>query len=159
MNPIVLLDEWIMGRIFDPLSWRIEERFSYNNFDVGRLILPIWPISLLIATLMNVYAYNFPDIVVAIFFAGMSYMQSFRVQRVQKKGFRNLMRVHPIWPHFRIFVMIGLMFGLWVERAGSLEWFNYACFVPFWVHFCFISCNAVPPEFRQRRRVLANALV
>lgn len=159
MKNITDLDDWLLRQVFEPIAWRIEERTNINNYGISRLVLILLPIGTYASTAIRD---GFPDwlaVTFSLIFVFLAYFNSMMLEHLQGGKFSNPARELLSQIAARCASSVLLVFHFGFHPYMSSRWILGLSVAGAWLHYFFLACNGMPPEFRERNKEFAHSLV
>ena len=170
-NPIIWFDSLLIERIFEPIAWRVEYRFSKTNFWLARVVMlakffcDFLQYSMF-ATLGS--PMNWPSIAISFLVVTMLCVNTFLLERSSSgKDMANPLRISPAWIGLRIVATAYLIYALifiWLPLMVRIITYGpefYGFLIPIglavvgsvvWpLHFYFLACSSAPPWWKEAR--------
>jgi hypothetical protein len=169
LNFLRNIDSWIIERILEPITWRIEYRFGKNNFWLARLSAAFDFFAVLFASIMySTFGVPISWPTIAMFFVidTTIYIGAFYLERLSGKRI-NPMRWGIGLVAFRLFVLSYDLYTAWSShgrRFVSIVFLGpeyYGILIPLGlliysalssaIFLYLVACSGMPPVWKQAR--------
>ncbi len=146
------LDTWIIEKVYEPLSHRIEAWTGINNFMLSRFVLTGWLAAAGVNAIINWSAMYFTLLGVAILVCMLCAYNATTAERDSKRlgvSAASVWRHHPFNRGFR-YLWLGFTFAdIFVCVTTLSEWHRLLGSVGFGSHLYLICCSPMPPSYKQ----------